>query len=212
MPFGGDRDRRTVRSICNGHSPRSVSDGGPIDLSPATSRVTLWVGFRPLCGEDVDGWGREAVSDAEEFRDFVREVEPRLRRALVAACGTDAARDAVQEALIYGWRHWDRIREMDNSTGYLYRVARSRVHFRRTGRLTFPPVHEGRLPEVEPELPRALARLTERQRVAVFLVEGCDWTYAETAELMGVSVSTVRNHLRRGMSRLRTMLGVTTDA
>ena len=152
------------------------------------------------------------MSDAEDFRVFVEEVQPRLRRALLASCGAEVAADAVQEALVYGWRNWDRVSEMDNPAGYLYRVARSRVRNPTFRRLTFPPGVEGRLPDVEPGLPQALARLTESQRMAVVLVKGCGWTYEETAQFMDVSVSTVRNHLRRGMDHLRTMLGVTTDA
>lgn len=152
------------------------------------------------------------MSDAEDFHVFVEEVQPRLRRALLASCGAEVAADAVQEALVYGWRNWDRVRAMDNPAGYLYRVARSRVRNPTFRRLTFPPVVEGRLPDIEPGLPQALARLTESQRMAVVLVKGCGWTYEETAQFMDVSVSTVRNHLRRGMDHLRTMLGVTTDA
>jgi DNA-directed RNA polymerase specialized sigma24 family protein len=46
----------------------------------------------------------------------------------------------------------------------------------------------------------------------VWLVEGCGWTVADTARLLDVSVSTVRNHLSRGMKHLRTALKVNTDA
>lgn len=157
---------------------------------------------------------RAVVGDSDEFRVFVQKVEPRLRRALTAACGVEAAADAVQEALVYGWKHWDRVRQMDNPAGYLFTVARSRVRHPglRSVRAVFPPVDAGRLPEVEPELPAALGRLTERQRVAVLLVEGCGWTYQETAEVMGTSVSTVRNHRQRGLRRLRMLLGVSTHA
>lgn len=152
------------------------------------------------------------MTEPDGFERFVADVEPRLRAALVAACGPERAADAVQEALVYGWRHWDRVSAMDNPAGYLYRVARSRIRWPRPRtRLTFASPGEVGVPDVEPRLPQALADLTERQRVAVFLAEGCDWTYQEVADLMDVSVSTVRNHLRRGMGRLRTMLGVSTD-
>jgi RNA polymerase sigma factor (sigma-70 family) len=43
--------------------------------------------------------------------------------------------------------------------------------------------------------------------MAVVLVEGLGWTQEEVADLMGVSPSTVRNHLRRGMEKLRRCLG-----
>jgi DNA-directed RNA polymerase specialized sigma24 family protein len=44
------------------------------------------------------------------------------------------------------------------------------------------------------------------------VVEGCGWTLAETARLLDVSVSTVRNHLARGMAHLRDLLEVDVDA
>ena len=53
----------------------------------------------------------------------------------------------------------------------------------------------------------ALERLSHRQRTAVILVYSFDWTHEEVADVMGVSVSTVRNHLRRGMEKLRSALG-----
>jgi DNA-directed RNA polymerase specialized sigma24 family protein len=150
------------------------------------------------------------VSDrAEEFTAFVRAAEPKLRQALVAMRGVEDARDAVAEGLAYAWQHWDRVRVMANPVGYVYRVARSRAR-RRLRRPLFPGAG-GALPEVEPGLPAALARLPERQRVAVVLVHGWDWTQDEVASLMGVSVSTVRNHLRRGLERLRDALGVHVD-
>jgi RNA polymerase sigma-70 factor (ECF subfamily) len=63
-------------------------------------------------------------------------------------------------------------------------------------------------PWVEPELPKALARLSERQRVAIILVHSLGWTYAETAELLGTSIGTVEVHVQRGVKRLRRSLGV----
>jgi RNA polymerase sigma factor (sigma-70 family) len=142
----------------------------------------------------------------DEFTAFVERVEPRLRQALVAVCGTERARDAVADGLAYAWQHWDRVHAMDNPAGYVYRVARSRTRLRRT-RAVFPDVAAS-MPDVEPALPGALARLPEHQRVAVLLVHGWDWRHEDVAELMGVSVSTVRNHLARGLDKLRTELGV----
>ena len=50
--------------------------------------------------------------------------------------------------------------------------------------------------------------MSERQRLAVMLVYGYDWTHAEVADLMGVSLSTVQQHAERGMSKLRRAIGV----
>ena len=64
------------------------------------------------------------------------------------------------------------------------------------------------MPEVEPGLPTALARLSERQRVIVVLVHSSGWSQTDVAKLLGVSLGTVHTHLMRGMKRLRSELGV----
>jgi DNA-directed RNA polymerase specialized sigma24 family protein len=69
----------------------------------------------------------EAVGPAADtFEAFVRNTEPRLRRALVAAYGPEQGRDAAAEALAYAWEHWDRLRQMANAPGYLFRVGQTR--------------------------------------------------------------------------------------
>ena len=53
------------------------------------------------------------------FAAFFREVEPRLRFALIAALGHEKGREATSEAMVFGWEHWDRIAAMANPAGYL---------------------------------------------------------------------------------------------
>ena len=146
----------------------------------------------------------------ETYTAFARDAEPRLRIALAAAVGQDLGREAVAEALSYGWEHWDRVGEMDNPIGYLYRVGRSRV--RPTKRLVLPVIPVSRSPLVEPALPAALAKLSDRQRVVVVLVHGFDWTQKEVADLLEVDPPTVATHLRRGLAKLRRSLKVEVDA
>jgi RNA polymerase sigma-70 factor (ECF subfamily) len=64
---------------------------------------------------------------------------------------------------------------------------------------------------MEPGLPKALERLSERQRVAVFLVEGLGYSYQEVADLLGVAKGTVQSYVDRGLSKLRRSLGVVVD-
>ena len=51
-----------------------------------------------------------ALPERTDFDDFVADVEPRLRRALVAAYGPEAGREATADALAWAWQHWDRLR------------------------------------------------------------------------------------------------------
>lgn len=142
-----------------------------------------------------------------EFEDFVRDSEPRLRRALVAAYGFEDGRDAAAEALAYAWEHWEHVREMPNATGYLFRVAQSRRRRRRVPVLYDVSGWSDHM--FEPGLPAALATLSRSQRLAVVLVHGFGYTLHEVAELTGLRRTTVQNHSERGMARLRKKLGVT---
>lgn len=147
----------------------------------------------------------------ESFTAFVKEVEPRLRHALVAAFGQVRGREATAEALAYAWEHWSQIETMENPAGYLFRVGRSRSRERRW-RPLFVPVPADCLPEVEPSLPMALSGLTERQRVCVVMVHAYQWSREEAASMLGISVSTLDTHLQRGLAKLRHEMGVNIHA
>jgi RNA polymerase sigma factor (sigma-70 family) len=145
--------------------------------------------------------------DIDSFTQFAAANEARLRHALIATCGGEVGREAAVEALAYGWEHWERLRKMDNPVGYLYVVGRNLSRRRRQSRPTFTEVPDDRTPDIEPALPGALAALSARQRNAVVLVHCFQWTLTEVAELMGVSKTTVQNHLERGMASLRRQIG-----
>jgi RNA polymerase sigma factor (sigma-70 family) len=142
---------------------------------------------------------------AAAFEAFFRATEPRLRRALVAAYGPDLGRDAASEALAYAWEHWERLCQMDNLPGYLFRVGQTRG----TRSKRQPILHDrSSWPEYqfEPALPAALAALSERQRLAVVLVHGYGYTLQEVAELTGLRKGSVQTHAARGLARLRAVL------
>jgi DNA-directed RNA polymerase specialized sigma24 family protein len=156
-------------------------------------------------GRRIEVGTEHAAPAAEDFTAFVTEQEGRLRRALVAAYGGERGREATAEALAYAWEHWERISQMDNAPGYLFRVGQSRTRWRRSA-LTFAPL-ASEPPSFEPGLIPALKSLSVRQRTAVVLVHGFGWTLKEVAELTGTSVTTIQNHLERGLSHLRRTLG-----
>jgi len=43
------------------------------------------------------------------FTDFARTAEPRLRHALTALFGLEAGKNAAADALLEGWRRWERV-------------------------------------------------------------------------------------------------------
>ena len=146
-------------------------------------------------------------SKVDDFTRFVDEHEARLRESLIAACGT-AGREAAADALVVGWEKWDRVRDMENPVGYLYRVGlNSARRARSSRRVVFHEVETSRLPDVEPKLPTALGRLSERQRTVVVLVHCFQWTFSEVADVLGLGKTTVQKHLERGMATLRREIG-----
>lgn len=144
-----------------------------------------------------------------EFSEFFARAEPRLRRSLVAAYGGQVGRDAAANAFAWAWENWDEVTAMRNPLGYLYRVGQSSVRQRKTPVTFDAPVPPE--PWVEPGLAPGLVALSERQRVAVVLIHGYGWTHREVAELTGTSISTVQNHLERGLAQLRRALGADHD-
>ena len=147
-----------------------------------------------------------------DFTAFVRVAEPKLSYALAAAYGGQVGKDATADALAYAWEHWEQIKEMDNPSGYLYRVGQTcaRKYNRRPP--LFPQVAVSELPHIEPGLPAALESLSEQQRVAVVLLHGMQWSEREVADLLEVDRSTVRRHRDRGLDKLRQALEVETNA
>lgn len=141
----------------------------------------------------------------------MRQIEPRLRRALCSAYGVELGREATAEALAYGWEHWPRLRVMANPAGYLFRVGQSRVRRLRRRLRGVESLPTQDLPHVEPRLKAALAQLSERQRTIVVLVCGYGSPQAEVAETLGISASAVATHLERALTRLRSELGVDGD-
>lgn len=146
-----------------------------------------------------------AKTDLDGFESFIGEVEPRLRRALIARYGRERGREATAEALGWAWEHRDRLAEMTKPVAFLYRVGQSRSRPRKQRLPADRDIF--REPEVEPNLSAAVSKLSERQRVAVMLVHGAGWTPSEVAELLSIDVSSVQTHLRRGLDSLRRALG-----
>jgi DNA-directed RNA polymerase specialized sigma24 family protein len=139
--------------------------------------------------------------------DLFRDLEPRLRQALFAFAGPADVDDAIGEAFAVLCADAERILAMTNPRGYLYRVARDKARGSRRLTPDLPPVAPTLQPDVVPELAPALARLSPNQRTSVFLAAGLGWTWVEIGEFLDASPSTVRNHYRRGIDKLRADIG-----
>ena len=157
---------------------------------------------------------RVVPRDVEGFQSLAPPIGVRVRRALVAAYGADVGSEAAADAMAYAWEHWEKVQAMDNPAGHLYRVGQSAARkYRRRRPVGLPTVPAGdEWADVRPELPGALTRLSQRQRAAVLLVHAHGDTLSDAAATLGMSVSTLRNHLARGMKHLRALLREVDDA
>ena len=143
------------------------------------------------------------------FDALIDEIRARLLPALVAKWGIEVGSDLCSEVEEYAWEHQRKVVAMENPLGYLYRVAqsKSRSHVRWMKRTTFP----SRLPDIVHEdmqlhdTLQMLAGLKPDQRACVMLVHAFGWTYAEVAELLGVTRAVVNHHVHRGIAQLRSM-------
>jgi RNA polymerase sigma-70 factor (ECF subfamily) len=161
---------------------------------------------------EVAGEDMADAAERREFTRFVKETEPRLSHALAAAYGIEIGAEVTADALAWAWEHWDRVRGMGNPGGYLYRVGQSKARRYLRPRKLFPALPRQETPGVDPELPRALASLSARQRVCVVLIHGFGYPEREVADLVGISRWSVRTHAERGLARLNQLLEVTVDA
>jgi DNA-directed RNA polymerase specialized sigma24 family protein len=146
------------------------------------------------------------MDEAQTFEALVNDLEPRLRRALIAAYGFERGREAAAEALGWAWENRHRLDQVSNKAGFLFRVGQSKIRRRKEPFLFIRPEYTE--PLVEPSLGPALAGLSERQRIAVVLVHGFSWTLREVAELTGLRVTTVQSNLERGLRNLRASMEV----
>jgi DNA-directed RNA polymerase specialized sigma24 family protein len=143
------------------------------------------------------------IVDSNPIEQLLSEAQPRLRRALCAAFGPVLGDDAAAEALTWALAHGDRVLTFANPIGYLFRVGQSwarREGSRQSDPLIVDAVHD-RVPDID--LHRSLHALPDIQRVCVVLVHGYGYRYDEVAVMVGRSEASVRNHLHRGLARLR---------
>jgi RNA polymerase sigma-70 factor (sigma-E family) len=161
---------------------------------------------------------RVGGSDAQAFSAWVSSREPALLRTAWLLTGDEAAaEDLVQATLERCWRHWPRVARADDMHAYVRRIlvtthaSRQRRHWMNeipTAEVPEPTAGAGELDSVldRPLLVAALDRLPRGQREVVVLRFAEDLSEAQTAELLGCSVGTVKSQSSRALATLRRLL------
>jgi RNA polymerase sigma-70 factor (sigma-E family) len=150
------------------------------------------------------------------FVDFVSARWTRLCHMayLLTAGDESAAEDLLQSAMEQTYARWTRVRRMEAPEAYIRKVMVNTVisaHRRPGWRLEWPRavVPDDSLPaEDSGVVDRALVwplvcALPERQRAVVVLRYYEDLSEAETADVLGCAVGTVKSHAHRALRALR---------
>ena len=150
---------------------------------------------------------------------YERSAPAGFRLAYLLTGDRALAEDLVQEAFARTHRAWSRLEREGNAEAY----ARKVMYHAQVSIWRRPKVAEvlpgddlagsgGRADDPADDaarrvvLHRALLRLSPKQRAAVVLRYFEDHTEAEAAQLLGVSVSTVKTQTARALDRLRALL------
>lgn len=151
----------------------------------------------------------DRVSEFEVF--FDREKARLLQALWLVTRNRFEAEELAQGAFLSLYERWDRVRTMDDPTGYLYRTAmnafrswhrRSALAAKRTIGLTRSDDAIARI-EGQDVVVRALAPLTARQRAAVVLIDLLGYSSEEAGRMLGIRASTVRTHAERAHRELK---------
>ena len=153
---------------------------------------------------------------ARSFETFYEAESQLLFRRLWLVTGNSAeAEELMQDAFLKLWERWDSIHEIEDPTGYLYRIGLNafRMRHRRTVmslRKVVPVVEERDQfsdAEMRAVVRTLLRKLTPRQRAALLLVDLLGYPSEQAARILRVRPSTVRALATKGRRALRAMEG-----
>ena len=142
------------------------------------------------------------------FETFFNEHYEPVRRSLAVAFADPVlAEELAQDAFARALASWRRVSKMDHPAGWVYVVA-LRAGRRRCNREEPAAAVEPADADVADAVTRdivlgaAIARLPERQRVALVLRYLADLPVADVAAAMGCAVGTVKSTLHAALERL----------
>ena len=158
--------------------------------------------------ERVEAWAR--------FDEFFQEEHERLYKALYFVSGNrQDAEELMQDAFLKLWERWDSRDEIDDTTGYLFRVALNGFRMRRRRAamsarkaISVPEARDLFLDaEMRADVRALLLALTPRQRAALLLVDLLGYPSEQAGRILGVRPSTVRALATQGRRALRAKEG-----
>jgi RNA polymerase sigma-70 factor (sigma-E family) len=194
-----------------------VSSACAVQPDPTSFRVgaTSGRGVSVVPGEAHRGGATLQRSEEDEFLTFIRVRMERWRRAAYLLCHDwHTADDLVGIVVAKLYEHWRRVSAADNPDAYAQRVlTRAWIDERRRPWRREHPADA--LPDRgwtqsdrvgdRADLIGLLAQLGRKQRAVVVLRFYFDRSVEETAELLGISVGTVKSQSARALEALRAL-------
>ena len=158
--------------------------------------------------------------DQAAFGELVKRRQGWARGLLRRMCRSHAeADDLAQEAFI---KAWERLKDLETPAafpGWFRRIAvttflmakrKQKAVFEEIDEATNPMASEDSTPEAQAgakiDLEKALARLSDAERLCVTLNHGEGLSHSEIVEITGLPLGTVKSHVLRGTEKLRRML------
>ena len=160
--------------------------------------------------------------DDNAFREFFFLMQPCIYRYLYRyLCNQNSAEDLTQETFVKFWIHRKQLDPSFSPKSYLYRIARNLAlnHIKRNH-----PISQSRLSKVDyltaylnpeenydqffflDEFQRAVSDLPERCRATFILCKYEGFKYSEIADILDVSLQTVKNQMNKAISVLKKLL------
>ncbi len=149
------------------------------------------------------------LSDQDAFEQAVRaESRPLYGLAVSILRNSPEAEDAVQQTMELAWRSWNTLRDPSRRAAWLKTICVRQcfgIRRRRFGLLPLSEEERDERPSIasDPDLDRAFARLSLRQRAVIRLHYRDGYTLDECAALMGCRPGTARSQLNRALTKLR---------
>lgn len=149
------------------------------------------------------------------FEAFFEAESHALFRRMWLVCGDRGeAEEIVQDSFLRIWERWERLREIDDPTGYLYRTAMNvfRSRYRRGLLSVRRAVGQVRAhddfasADARETVREALGTLTPRQRAAIVMTELLGFSSAEAGRVLGVRAGTVRALASQGRAAFRDLV------
>lgn len=200
--------------------------------TPAIFKNLFASRWRLPVDEDTQLIERTLSGDRSAFNGLVTKHQDRLYSSMLGVTGSaEEAEDVVQDAFVRAFTKLSSFQQSSQFFTWLYRIAfntalsrhrrrRSRVSLDYTRETTgLEPVDDAESPE-EPMLRRervamvrqAMDQLTEEHRMILVLREMDENSYETIAEILEISIGTVRSRLSRARFQLKLILESIQDA